>query len=630
LTRGGTTHCLRGFVALIIFVAGLALPFSQLHADTENKTAELTALSLHPEWLALLHYEVSATGQIRKSYAQTNSYFLAKTGNRDPAAELKATLEAFSTTTALPNQHALCRFPGRRRWIEANSTYSYADVPCPEFNAWAALDTIDSVSMVFATGHFASPASFFGHNFLKINKANSADYLIDTAINFGALIPPNENPITYLATGIFGGYEAEFSAEPFYRFLAKYGEKDLRDVWEYKLALSDDQRNLLISHLWELRDVQFPYYFFRENCAYHISALLNLVVDQTFVPRFMPWAMPVTVFDSMMSTEINGNPLVADIELHRSRRTLFQNRYAASSVSLKKIIHQYSLGQVDLQDSLVFQNLSEDDKIWIIDTLLDYSAFMSKEKDGQVHKDNQQKLLLARLHLKQGAVNQPDADKSRPPHLGQRPSYTSIGVSQFEGGNATGFLRIRPAYYDFLSLEFGRKPHASFTLFDTQINFTESVSVASFDLVSLSNLNTQFSNIAIDKASSWQFRIGNQPVSDKCDDCNRWIFQWDLGKSRKFGQHLAGFALAGIAITESRNQTGNGALQAHIGLTGRLSANWQLYSRVSYSETFNRHQPFHTSYELENRFGNSRWWDIRIKMTKRDLLNTTVSAAIYW
>lgn len=634
MTRTVWRFFLSKFVYVLI-VLGASGPNSPLAAELPHTTAiplKTTTLSSHSEWLALLHYEVTPGGKTKNSYVSTDSFFLSDEGRYNPRAELEATLQAFTSEHSTESPHPQCKFPARKLWLEQNAHAEFPVITCDDFDRWAELDRVDSISMVFATGHFASPASFFGHNFLKINRIDATSYLLDNAINFGALIPPNENPLTYLATGIFGGYEAEYSAEPFYRFLAKYGEKDLRDVWEYKLALSEAQRNLLIAHLWELQNVRFPYFFFRENCAYHISALLNLITTDTFVPRYMPWAMPITVFDNLMSSNINGKPLVDTIELHRSRRTLFQNRFAASSVKQKKLIHQYALGQVDLSTSNAFSSLTEDEQIWIVDTLLDYSAFMSKEKDGEVHKENQRQLLMQRLQLTPAAVKQPIADKSRPPHSGQRPSYTASGMNARNKGDRTAFVSIRPAYYDFMSLDIARKSHASFTIFDTQIKFDESANatIDKFDLVNLSNLNTQYSGIAIDKASSWQLRIGYEGVADACSDCGGWSGQWDIGKSKKLAPNIAAFALAGLSLDESRNRTANGALHATIGLTGLAHPLWRFHLNANYVESFNRHQPFSTSIELENRFGRSRWWDVRLNIRKRDELDTSLSVGLYW
>jgi len=587
-------------------------------------------LASNSEWLALLHFEVTPSGKIKQSYVQSDSFFLSDQGKQNPAAELYATLKAFNADVNVGDEHSVCTFPARRIWLEANTDYSFNTPSCGAFEEWAMLDTVDSISMVFATGHFASPASFFGHNFLKINRKNNSSHLLDTAINFGAQIPPNENPLVYLANGIFGGYEASYSAEPFYRFLAKYGEEDLRDVWEYKLSFNTLQQKILVAHTWELQDVSFPYYFFRQNCAFHISALLNVFTTQSYVPDYLPWAMPITVFDRMMSSTIGDTPLVSDIKLHRSRRSLFQNRFAASSPNIRKLIHEHSVGELNLSESEAFDALSASDKISFVDTMLDYSAFMSKEKGGEVHKENQRRLLLQRLSLPVGETDQPLTDNSQPPHLGQRPGYAAIGLTSSRDGNNSGFLRFRPAYYDFLSIEAARKPHASFTLFDTQLKLDSGVSIEKFDLFSISNFNTHFSGIAIDNAYSWQFRLGNEPVSDRCDDCNAWGLNWDVGKAKNINDDLAVFLLGGISLSESRNRTANGALHAHIGITGKLHTQWRIHAIATYSESFNRHQPFDVSYKLENRFGSSRWWDVRLGVQRRDATEVSLSMADYW
>jgi len=633
---------LRGALAGLVLIGAGLLPVTLLASAPIPKASssvsvletdypELVDLAVHREWLTLLHYEVSPTGKIRNGYVNTDAFYFSENGRNSPADELHATIQAFSNPTASSSaNNPLCQFPARRLWIEANSDLTFKEADCPEFAEWAQLDTARSISMLFATGHFSSPASFFGHNFLKINQDNGGSYLLDTAINFGALIPPNENPLTYLATGIFGGYEAVYSAEPFYRFLSKYGEEDLRDVWEYELALTKEQQVLLISHLWELKDMQFPYFFFRENCAYHISALLNLFTTAEYVPKYMPWAMPITVFDGMMTAEIDGKPLIANIELHRSRRTLFQDRFAQSPPKIKRLIHLHALGDVDFDKTEGYKALSEDEKIWLIDTLLDYSTFMSKEKGGDVHKEVQRQLLLQRLSLKQGEIEASLIDKSNPPHLGQKPGYAAIGITSRHQASGMGFVRIRPAYYDFLGIEAGRKPHALFTLFDTQLNFDDEDVSGRIDIFSLSNLNTQYSGIALDKASSWQLRLSNEPNSDKCNDCNAWLLQWDIGKAKKLGDNMAIFALGGIQLNESRNRSANGSLQTHIGITGKVTTNWRMYARATYTESFNTFQPFHTSYEFENRFGSSRWWDVRLKVRSRDETDVSLSAALYW
>lgn len=93
---------------------------------------------------------------------------------------------------------------------------------------------------------------------------------------------------------------------------------------------------------------------------------------------------------------------------------------------------------------------------------------------------------------------------------------------------------------------------------------------------------------------------------------------------------MAAFALAGLSVSESRNRSANGALHAQLGITGKLSTHWRVFAKADYIESFNTFQPFHTTFEMENRFGNSRWWDVRWKLKARDEIQTSITAARYW
>jgi hypothetical protein len=512
-----------------------------------------------------------------------------------------------------------------------------SDVACREYSDWAQLDSVDSISMVFATGHFKNPASFFGHNFLKLNSKGGESYLLDPSINFGAKIPPNENPLFYLAKGIGGVYDAQFTREPFYRFLAKYGEQDLRDIWEYRLDLSPHQRHLIIAHLWEVKDAVFPYYFFRENCAYQIASVLGIITNTEFVPQYLPWAMPITVFDRMMNAPADQQALVTQVDFYQSRRTEFQNRFAKSTAAEKRLITRYSNDETVLNTES-FEALPRDRQIWLIDTLLDYVHYRIREDDLLSDKERQRQLLLARLKFGTGAKQEVEVKPPVAPHLGQRPGIISLGaVNRYidsDRNNAAqrlGVLKIRPAYYDFLGLPYGRKPYSSFTVLDSTFTFSDdNVKLERIDLVNVSSLSTNHTGIKNDKALSWHARIGNERLSNTCKDCQAWLLDWEIGKSFRVGQRLVAFAVAGARLQENRQGRGFGGLQLHAGISGRLAKQIFVHASYGLQEHFNARQAYSEEWSLETRFGQSRWWDIRLGATQRDTLQYGGSIGLYW
>ena len=81
--------------------------------------------------------------------------------------------------------------------------------------------------------------------------------------------------------------------EPYYDTIKRYGDWESRDIWEYQLALDPDAVDLLLAHLWELRGVEFDYYFFDENCSYQILALIDAArPDLRLHEQFRGWVIP--------------------------------------------------------------------------------------------------------------------------------------------------------------------------------------------------------------------------------------------------------------------------------------------------------------------------------------------------
>jgi len=128
-------------------------------------------LDADPEWLRLIHYKTGFFGTSR-SEVTPGEFFLAPTGTMDPEAELVATLAAFlaPVVSGLEDEHALCRFPARRAWLESrlDLTRRGISIRCPALDD--ALGRVDAtgVSLVYASTYLGNPASAFGHTFLHV------------------------------------------------------------------------------------------------------------------------------------------------------------------------------------------------------------------------------------------------------------------------------------------------------------------------------------------------------------------------------------------------------------------------------------------------------------------------------
>ncbi len=65
--------------------------------------------------------------------------------------------------------------------------------------------------MVFASGYVNSPASMFGHTFLRIDSSLENSPLLSFAVNYAALTDPKDGGIAFTVKGMLGGYKGYYS-----------------------------------------------------------------------------------------------------------------------------------------------------------------------------------------------------------------------------------------------------------------------------------------------------------------------------------------------------------------------------------------------------------------------------------
>lgn len=255
-------------------------------------------LARDPQWLRLLHAR-EGRGEILDA-----EFYLSPEGRDDPQAELQATLLALSSpwSDGQADQHPRCRFPARYHWLASRLElpgYRPRDSRCARFEAWARLDHLRSISLLEVSGYFGNPASSFGHALLRLDSdaPDSVAGLLDTSVNFGAMVPPDEWALVYVWKGLTGGYRSGFSDRLFHSHDQTYARNEFRDLWQFELDLNGDQRQLVVEHLWEVIGRKFTYYFLSENCAWRIGELVELAVAQPILPASpQPWFPPIELF----------------------------------------------------------------------------------------------------------------------------------------------------------------------------------------------------------------------------------------------------------------------------------------------------------------------------------------------
>lgn len=537
----------------------LLLPAQAQAASPEeiHDQAQRLDLAHHPTWLKLLHYERDD----KQSVVLTDDFFLSPEGRRDPKAELTATIHAyFAPWGENSDEQARCRFPARYFWLSQHlplPDYYLREPKCTRLEKWALFSSVKSISLFLVSGYFGNPASTFGHALLKLNTDSTDDQygLFDLTLNYGALVPENENVLRYIAKGIFGGYVAGFSDRYFYTEDIVYSRTEFRDIWDYRLALSDDQRTLLIFHIWEIVGKKFDYYFLNKNCAYRLAELVDMVIEEDLLDNLHPWYFPVELFHSL-------NDIDRDRHAHNRLRLIQSVRYIPSS--RRKLYHQLKLlspQELEVFNAIVLsganamsihlEKLTVGQKISVLDSLLAYQQYrlIAEGPDsGRNRREVKDQILLARLRLPPRR-RPPLAIQDRPsPAEGSRPMELGVGIAS--ESNEDIFLRLHWSPFKKESVGQNRLEGNELVLFNLSVGISENknkVFFDEFDLIRVLNLSTLPVKVVDEGHWSWKLRIGTDRIKKNGRDYYDGVASFGVGHAWKWNKAITAYGMVDLA-----------------------------------------------------------------------------------
>lgn len=630
--------CILLLSLLVIVASSRAISaVSPLFVDEQH----IVEIASHPTWRKLIHYEPDSTVPSGlRSAINSSSFFLAEHGRVDPKAELLATLSAFERASKNSSgSFHYCEFRARYLWLSswlkdhtAKSLPAYPIEDCPNYEKWSFNNEIDSLSVIFATGYLGNPASFYGHTLLKVNSGRdgASSRLLDLSVNYGALVPAAEDPITYLFKGVLGGYDGGFSDTQYYYHNHNYTELELRDLWEYQLAIPADQTELIVAHAWELMQRKFTYYFFRKNCAYRMAELLELVDGLQIIPQNRPWTVPQKLIQNIYDAKLNGNPLVSKLSYHPSRQSSLYSKYNELSPNERDILALMASSE-QVQAPSSFKALSGDSKRRVLDALIDYLQF-SLIAAGHKPSSNEkyQRALLARFALPSSDETS-DRFVTNSPHSGRAPSLTNLAYthsSEFGDGLT---LRIRPAYYDDLDAGYGHVENSSLVMLDTYIFHSSSgTQLRQLDLINVSSVNRGVTRLPGDKGDTWQLKFGLEQQDVRCENCLVARLQGGKGRSWKWhDQTLFGVELGGGMQNNKHQQ---GVFFAKATVAGMFDASSNLKLKVQFENRYHFDSVLDAEVitRIEGRYQLRESLEARFKYERNQAEEIGLSVGYYW
>jgi Domain of unknown function (DUF4105) len=612
---------------------------SQSHAVSQQ---QLQALSRHPTWLKLGHYQRDASAASGwRSAIHGEDFFLGTQGRVDPLVELTATLQAFALEkSADSDEHAQCRYPARWNWLrlQLGSTEPGLDrrMSCPGLSAWTRSNSVSSVSIVFATGFLANPASFYGHTLLKFNFRGDQreSRLMDVSVNYGAIVGNNEGILTYVVKSVLGGYDGGFSHISFYFHNHNYGDVELRDLWEYQLRLPKDALDRVVHHAWEVLGKRYTYHFFRENCAYRMAELLEVVDGLKVIPQTWPWIIPQELIEHIGAARHEGQPLLADVIYHPSRQSRYYAKYGRLVPSEVDALESFAASP-PAERAAVLGTLSVPSQQAVLDTAIDYYQYIGApiDKAARSIREDYTRALSMRYQLPPAAVAaEPPTLPPLSPHLSRRLGWVQVAAVANRVAGDSIDLRIRPAYYDALDSEAGHVGNSLLTMGDLQFSVRRGrIEFRRLDLLGIESVNPGRTPLKGDGGAAYKLHFGAEPLQVGCSDrCTVVRLQGDYGYGNALASGLFAAGYLGGALQTRRAGEGLGFVRGSVDLIYRLGDKLGLRASLEARLPVGSELSKYSVASVEGRWRIESNTDVRLAFERNRATRVGLGLGTYW
>lgn len=467
-------------------------------------------LARDPMWRTLLHYQVHPLTRVDRSLADDAGFFVAPNGKHDSEAELAATLAAFFDPRprfAL-QQTGACRFIARYQWLASQLDFDARHLPrpdCERYRQWRRGLDAGSVTLVFPAAYLNSPSSMYGHTFLRLDPpATQAGFnpLLSYAISYAA--DGNEaEGLAFAFKGLTGLYSGQFTNSPYYIRIRDYSDLENRDIWEYELNLDAAEIERLLAHTWELGVTRFDYFFFDENCSYHLLSLIDAArPGLNLSQRFTGWAIPVDTVRAV--TDSPG--LLRRIHYRPANSTELRHRARLLGRPGALLARQVAQGAL-LPQALDAAEPDPARRALILETAERHVAYEGSRNESTEAAIQRRRtaLLIARAAL----PSTPAITAPRPataPSEGHRTARVDLLTGR-RGDSQVWQFMVRPAYHDLMDPQAGFERGAAIQFFRLELSRAAGggVKLDRFTPVEIESLSPRDGII---DARSWRVRAG--------------------------------------------------------------------------------------------------------------------------
>jgi len=624
---------------LVFLLAFLTCVFASAPSDAQQSDHELylqqlidragqATLARQREWHLLLHYRKRLLGGY-ESEQDDPGFFLSPNGKWDPAAELNATLAKFFSDELVGStrQPAQCAFIARYHWLKERLNFDPIRLPplaCERFHRWYEDFEAQSISLIFPSAFLNNPASMFGHTLFRVDQKGQTEQtrILAYTINYAAQVPPDAG-IAFPVKGIFGIYKGYFSTIPYYLKVMEYRDIENRDIWEYRLNLTDNQLRRFLMHAWELGNAYFDYFFFKENCSYHLMALLDYAdPDLHLTDEFVLWTVPADTIRLITSKP----GLVSDIAYRPSRSTVIKRKRESLPAAERDLAHRITQDPSAVS-SRAFTGLELRKQAFLLDLASDYMRYRIETTDSPKPewKERNKAILVARSQLRIPSEEFTVRPFAQRPELGHKTSRVSVGGG-WRNNDTFEEASVRAGYHDLLDPEIGYTPGAQIEMASITIRHYNRAEQTRVERATLLNLLSLSPIDSVFHSPSWKVNIGMNTIRyNGCQLCSNGLFNAGIGGAKEFRllkrEVLFAFAEAEADVSKAYDELYRVGGGGTVGMLADLTERWKVMATGTYLKFPLGDKSDDFRWFVGSRFTLARNWTVRLEYNHRDYDN---------
>lgn len=563
-----------------------------------------------PKWLKLLHYKKDLFGNF-VSEADSTGFFLDEDGKYDPRKEFLATIKAFEKDGPLNNDHPICKFPLRFKWMnqKLGNPWKRNLFLCESYVEFLKKVSAKRASIVFSSYYLTNPNSAFGHTLLRLSRFDDKNEteMLDYGVNYSAQAREN-NPIFYVFKGLFGGFKGNFASIPYYYKIREYSDFELRDLWSYDLKLSIPEIFEMVDHIWELGNTHFDYFYFHENCSYHLLSIIEVARPSLeLTSKYSLYTIPA---DTIRLLHKEG---LIDVGKKRestySRLTKLSRELINSEL---EVVKEISLNPESISKKI--NQLDQKRAAKVLDASIEAFDYLHSDKilkDDEKTNEKKHQILIARSQnpvVSESILYQNlKSDVFDSPAHGHSPTKLTLAENYFDGAGKSTRFEYRAALHDLLDPPRGSIKNAQLEIGRISIEIQErdyKNPKPVLDLFSIFNIKNYQEQNYWTSALSWEIDVGAKQIRRyECFNCPATFINGSIGNSI---QLLNQKMLIALLLNSEVN------IQSQFSSNYRVGLGPKFYTRFIFSDKWigSMSSIYHlNTYDHHRPFEDNEWWN---------------------